>query len=270
MGKAKGNGNGKKRQTALVTGASGGIGLELARSLARQGFDLVLVARRKDELDKLAKELAADHGVDTTVIATDLGTLDAPEKLFASLKGTPIDVLVNNAGFGTYGKFWEIENTRDLQQIQLNVAALVNLTKLFVKPMVERKRGRILNVASTAAFQPGPLMAVYYATKAFVLSFSEAIATELAGTGVTVTALCPGPTESGFQASAKMQESGLFKSLPVADSKSVAEAGIAGLLKGKVIVVPGLVNKIGIQANRLTPRAVVRRLVKRMQSRRGN
>ena len=263
------SGNGKKRQTALVTGASGGIGLELAHVLAREGFDLVLVARRKDELDKLAKQLAKEHGIEASVVAKDLSKPEAPAELFKEMKGTVIDVLVNNAGFGTYGKFAEIDRDRDLQQIQLNVAALVHLTKLFVGPMLERKRGRILNVASTAAFQPGPLMAVYYATKAFVLSFSEAIATELAGSGVTVTALCPGPTESGFQASAKMQESGLFKSLPVADGKSVAEAGVAGMLKGRVIVVPGLVNKIGIQANRLTPRALVRNLVKRMQDRRG-
>lgn len=263
------SGNGKKRQTALVTGASGGIGLELAHVLAREGFDLVLVARRQDELDKLAKDLSKTHGIEATVVAKDLTKPEAPSELFKEMKGTAIDVLVNNAGFGTYGKFAEIERERDLQQIQLNVAALVHLTKLFVGPMLERKRGRILNVASTAAFQPGPLMAVYYATKAFVLSFSEAIATELSGSGVTVTVLCPGPTESGFQASAKMQESGLFKSLPVADGKSVAEAGIAGMLKGKVIVVPGLVNKIGIQANRLTPRAIVRNVVKRMQDRRG-
>ena len=263
-------GNGKKRQTALVTGASGGIGLELARALAREGFDLVLVARRKDELEKQAKALAAEHGIHATAVAKDLAEPGAPKALFDEVsKTTPVDVLVNNAGFGTYGKFWELEGTRDLDQIQLNVMALVHLTKLFVKPMVERKRGRILNVASTAAFQPGPLMAVYYATKAFVLSFSEAIATELAGSGVTVTTLCPGPTESNFQANAKMQESGLFKSLPVADSRPVAEAGVAGMLKGKVIVVPGLVNKLGIQANRVTPRAVVRKLVKRMQDRRG-
>ena len=261
--------NGGKRQTALVTGASGGIGLELARALAKSGFDLVLVARRKDELDKLAKNLAKEHGIDATAIAKDLCDPKAADQLFKELSGQTIDVLVNNAGVGAFGKYWEIEVARDLQQIQLNITALVHLTKLFLEPMMERKRGRILNVASTAAFQPGPLMAVYYATKAFVLSYSEAIATELEGTGVTVTALCPGPTESGFQAAAKMQESGLFKNLPVADGKSVAEAGVAGMLKGKAIVVPGLMNKIGIQANRFSPRAVVRKVVKRMQDKRG-
>jgi short-subunit dehydrogenase len=251
-----------------VTGASGGIGLELAKVLAREGFDLVLVARRKDELEKLAKAIEKEHSISTTVIAKDLGDPAAPVALFKELKDTPIDVLVNNAGFGAFGKFWEIEGDRDIQQVQLNVTALTHLTRLFLKPMVERKRGRILNVASTAGFQPGPLMAVYYATKAFVLSFSEAIAVELQGTGVTVTALCPGPTESGFQQAASMQESGLFKSLPVADSKSVAEAGVAGMLKGTVIVVPGLMNKIGIQANRFAPRAIVRKVVKRMQDKR--
>lgn len=257
-----------RRQTALVTGASGGIGLELARALAREGFDLVLVARRKDELEKLAKSLEKEHGVRARAIAKDLTKPDCAEGLFRELSDTLIDVLVNNAGVGAYGKFHEIQRERDLQQVQLNVTALVELTKLFLEPMVQRGRGRILNVGSTAGFQPGPLMAVYYATKAFVLSFSEAIATELEGTGVTVTVLCPGPTESGFQDAAKMKESGLFKSLPVADSKSVAEAGVAGLLKGRVIVVPGLMNQIGIQANRLAPRSIVRRVVKRMQDKR--
>ena len=257
-----------KRQTALVTGASGGIGLELARVLAREGFDLVLVARRKDELEKLAKSLEQEHGIQARAIAKDLGKPDVAEQLFRELGDSTIDVLVNNAGVGAFGKFHELEPERDLMQVQLNVTALVQLTKLFVRPMVQRGRGRILNVGSTAGFQPGPLMAVYYATKAFVLSFSEAIATELEGTGVTVTVLCPGPTESGFQDAAKMNESGLFSALPVADSKSVAEAGVAGLLKGRVIVVPGLVNQLAIQSNRLAPRAIVRRVVKRMQDKR--
>lgn len=261
--------NGSSRQTALVTGASSGIGLELAKIFAREGFDLVLVARRKDELDKLAAEIGPKHGAKVRTIAKDLAKASAADELFAELKDQPIDVLVNNAGFGTYGKFIETPLAVELQQLQLNIVTLTHLTKLFAQPMVERKRGRILNLASTAAFQPGPLMAVYYATKAYVLSFSEAISNELAGTGVTVTVLCPGPTESGFQSAAKMEKSKLVEG-GLADSKSVAEAGFRGMMKGKVIVVPGVMNKILIQTNRVSPRAVVRRVVRRMQETRGH
>ena len=255
--------------TALITGASGGIGLELAKVFAREGWDLILVARRKDELEKICAELGKKHGVTMRAVAKDLGKPSAADELFRELAKDRIDILVNNAGYGTYGKFHEIDTERDLGSIHLNVLALVHLTKLFVKPMIERKSGFIMNVASTAGFQPGPLMAVYYATKAFVLSFTEAIATELESTGVKVSALCPGPTESGFQSAAKMEESGLFKALPVANATDVAEVGYRGLMKGKVVVVPGLVNKVSIQSNRFAPRAVVRKIVKRMQSRRG-
>lgn len=256
-------------QTALITGASSGIGLELARCFAAGGFDLVLVARRKEELDRLAADLAKTHGIKARTIAKDLSHPAAPAELFRELKDTNVDVLVNNAGFATYGPFAEIPIERELQEIQLNVTALTHLSKLFVAPMLGRKRGRILNVASTAAFQPGPLMAVYYATKAYVLSFSEAIATELQGSGVTVTALCPGPTESGFQSTAKMEKSKLVES-GLADSKSVAEAGYKACMKGKAIIVPGMMNKMLIQTNRVTPRAVVRNLVKRLQETRAH
>lgn len=252
------------RQTALVTGASSGIGREIARTLAKQGFDLVLVARRKDELEKLAGEVGA-----AKVFPADLARGDAPASIhaFCEREKLEVDVLVNNAGFGTNGPFHEIEAKRELDEIQVNVSALVHLTKVFLPPMLTRKRGRILNVGSTAGFQPGPFMAVYYATKAFVNSFSEALASECAGTGVTVTVLCPGPTESGFVAAADMHGTNLFKAMSVADSKSVAEAGVRGMLRGQAIVVPGLMNKVAVQANRVTPRAVVRGVARRLNGR---
>src|SRR5712692_6004686 len=184
--------------TALITGASGGIGYELAKLFARDSYNLVLVARSADKLAQLAAELEKAYQIRATVVAVDLAQPDGPEQVFAATQKAAIevDVLVNNAGFGQFGFYVETDLQEELQQIQLNIASLTHLTKLYVRPMVERRHGRILNVASTAAFQPGPLMAVYYATKAYVLSFSAALSNELQGTGVSVTALCPGPTAS--------------------------------------------------------------------------
>lgn len=252
--------------TALVTGASSGIGLEIARALAKEGFSLVLVARRKAELEKLAKECG-----DARVLVADLTKSEAPEEIFAWCEKEKIvvDVLVNNAGFGANGKFHEIDAKREVEMVTVNCASLVHLTSLFVKPMLARKRGRILNVGSVAGFQPGPYMAVYYATKAFVNSFSEAISAEYSGTGITVTVLCPGPTISGFVDAAKMEGTTMFRVLSVADSRSVAVAGVRGMLKGKTMVVPGLLNKVGVQSNRLAPRGLVRALTKRLNSRKG-
>src|SRR6476659_7983020 len=237
--------NGASRRTALVTGGSGGIGLELAKVLARSGFDITLVARKRDTLEAASGQLEGQYDVRVHVFAADLRRSVAPESIFDFLRNEniPIEILVNNAGFGLGGEFAETELKRELEMIQVNIAALTHLTKLFLPPMIKRKSGHILNLASTAAFQPGPLMAVYYATKAYVLSFSEAISNELSGTGVTVTVLCPGPTESGFQSAAKMEKSKLVEG-GLADSKSVAEAGVRGMMKGKVIVVPGVMNKI--------------------------
>src|SRR3954465_2902869 len=188
------------RPVALVTGASAGIGRELAKILAREGHDLLLVARREPDLTPLAAELKEQYDADSRVITADLAKPRAAQTLVKELgPTTTVDVLVNNAGFGGHGAFWERERDADLRQIAVNVTALTDLTRLLLPGMVERHRGRILNVASTAAFQPGPLMAVYYATKAYVLSFSQALAEELSGTGVTVTTLCPGVTETEFQ-----------------------------------------------------------------------
>jgi hypothetical protein len=256
-------------QTVLITGASGGIGLELARLFAAGGYDLVLVARSGPRLEEIAAELASRHGVAARALPCDLAAREAPEEVFRQLSGVAIDVLVNNAGFATFGAFVEIDLARELEELQLNVVTLTHLTKKLLPGMLARRRGGILNVASTAAFQPGPLMAVYYASKAYVLSFSEALAEELAGTGVTVTALCPGPTATGFQQRAAMQDSKLFSGLlKVADAPGVARAGYAGFRAGRRIVIPGLLNRLVVQSLRVSPRALATRLARRIQERR--
>ncbi|HEY0552794.1 MAG TPA: SDR family oxidoreductase [Thermoanaerobaculia bacterium] len=258
------------RQTALITGASGGIGLELARLFAAGGYDLVLVARGAARLEELAIELRR-QGAAVRVLAKDLADPESPEEVCRELDsaGVAVDVLVNNAGFATFGPFAEIPLGRELEELQLNIVTLTHLTKKLLPGMLVRRRGGILNLGSTAAFQPGPLMAVYYATKAYVVSFSEALAEELRGTGVTVTALCPGPTETGFQRRAGMETSKLFSGLlQVADAPSVARAGYEGFRAGKRIVIPGLLNRVGVQSIRVSPRALATRLVKKMQERR--
>jgi hypothetical protein len=255
--------------TALITGASSGIGYELARVFARQKYNLVLVARNEKKLQEIAAELTKAHGVQVTVLAKDVSLLASATEIYDTLKqkGIAVDVLVNNAGFGDFGFFTETKWEKELEMINLNMTALTALTKLFVGDMVKRKSGKILNVASTASFQPGPLMAVYYATKAYVLSFSEAISNELIGTGVTVTALCPGPTESGFQAAADMNDSKLVKGKKLPTSQEVAEYAYKALMSGKVVAVHGLMNKIMAQSVRYSPRAVVRSLVRAMSER---
>lgn len=247
------------KPTALITGASVGIGYELAREFARGGYDLVLVARNEPKLRDVAQEMQ-QLGATAQVLVADLSQPTAPQTLFDALAGkSTIDVLVNNAGFGAIGRFDQIDLPRQLEMIQVNVTALVHLTHLFLPGMIQRGRGGILNVASTAAFLPGPWMAIYYATKAFVLSFTEALAQETRKTGVKVTALCPGPTHSEFRTRAKMETSGVFttSALPVASAQSVARVGFRGFLRGKRIVIPGIMNKIGVQGIRLTPRRLV-------------
>src|SRR5436190_8135558 len=248
-----------ERQTALITGASSGIGADLARLFARDGYDLVLVARREAKLREL--------GVPATIIAADLADPAAPRRDVEELraKSIDVDVLVNNAGVGVAGAFLETDLRSELAMIQLNVVALTHLTKLLLPGMVARRRGHVLNVASTAAFQPGPLMAVYYATKAYVLSFSEAIAEELRDSGVTVTALCPGPTETGFAAAANMSGTRLFTMTRPDDSRAVAEAGYEAMKRGRRVVIPGLKNKLLAQSIRVSPRRLVTTIVRKMQ-----
>jgi len=255
-------------KTALITGASGGIGYELALLLARDGFDCILVARSRDKLDELAARLESEFRVKTLVVARDLSKSTAVDEIYeeVSAASMSIDVLVNNAGFPVYGRFVDTDWQTELDMLQVNVVALTALTKLFVRGMVERRNGRILNLASTAAFVPGPLMAVYYASKAYVLSFSQALANELQGTGVTVTALAPGPTRTGFQKRGVMEDSRLVRG-QIADAKSVAAAGYHGMMRGKTIVIPGFSNKLIPWVARVSPRGAVTRVVRRMQER---
>ena len=255
-------------KTALITGASGGIGYELALLFARDRFDCILVARSRDKLDELAARLESEFRVKTLVVARDLSKPTAVDEIYeeVSAASMSIDVLVNNAGFPVYGRFVDTDWQTELDMLQVNVVALTALTKLFVRGMVERRNGRILNLASTAAFVPGPLMAVYYASKAYVLSFSQALANELQGTGVTVTALAPGPTRTGFQKRGVMEDSRLVRG-QIADAKSVAAAGYRGMMRGKTIVIPGFSNKLIPWVARVSPRGTVTRVVRRMQER---
>lgn len=259
-------------QPALITGASSGIGLELARIMARNGHELVLTARGVAELEKLASELQTRHGVAVHVIASDLSQPDAPQALFDEIarRGVTVGVLVNNAGYSTYGPFADIEATADLNMLALNILALTHLTKLFLPGMVARRSGRVLNVASTAAFQPGPFMACYYASKAYVLSFSEAVAEELAGTGVTVTALCPGPTATGFAKRANLEGSRLFSGRPTMGAREVAEIGYNATMLGQPVAVAGAINALMAFSVRFAPRGLVMRIIRALQAPKGS
>lgn len=256
------------QKTALITGASSGIGYELAKLFARDGYNLVLVARSKQKLIQLADELTEKFGVSVKVIAKDLALATSPDEIYMEVQELSINIhfLINNAGFATYGFFSETDSASELQMLQVNIVSLTHLTKLFLNEMLKQGEGKILNVASTAAFQPGPLMAVYYATKAYVLSFSEAIANELRGSGVTVTALCPGPTKSGFQKRADMEKSKLVSGQKIMDAENVAMIGYRGLMKNQAVVVPGLKNQLLALSVRFTPRNLVTKLVRNMQS----
>jgi len=260
----------KQAGSALITGASSGIGLDLARLFARDRHDVVLVARSEGKLRQLAEELKREHGIAAEVIIADLSRPDAAKEVWSTVveKGIVIDTLVNNAGYGLTGPFVENDLKTELEMIQVNVVALTHLTKLVLPSMVARKSGRILNLASTAGFQAGPLMAVYYATKAYVLSFSEAIADELRGTGVTVTTLCPGPTDTGFANVSNMTHSRLFTISRPMTSEDVARIGYEAMKKGKGLVITGMRNKLLVQSNRITPRRIVTAVVRRLQEQR--
>jgi hypothetical protein len=253
--------------TALITGASSGIGLELASVAAQDRHDLVIVARHRERLESIGRGLAEEYGVRVSVLVKDLREPAAPAEIGRELseRGIGVDVLVNNAGVGVYGFFAETPLDRELEMIQLNVTALTHLTKVLLPPMLARRQGRILNVASTAAFQPGPIMAVYYATKAYVLSFSEALASETSGTGVTVTALCPGPTRTEFQQRAGFRPIPLMRSPLVTKAQDVARAGWEGMKRRKRVVVPGLANRVLVQAERITPRRLVTAITRKLQ-----
>jgi short-subunit dehydrogenase len=255
-------------KTALITGASGGIGYELTLLFANDGFDCILVARSQDKLKELATRLEGEFRVRTLVLAKDLARPSAVDEIYEEVTAASmnVDVLVNNAGFPVFGLFHETDLLTELEMLQVNVVALTALTKLFLKPMVARRDGRILNLGSTAGFVPGPLMAVYYASKAYVLSFSEALANELEGTGVSVTCLCPGATRTGFQKRGALEDSRLVQG-KIADAASVARAGYEGLMARKRVVIPGFTNKLVPWVVRLSPRGMVARVVRRAQDR---
>lgn len=252
-------------QTALITGASSGIGEALARLLAADKTNLILVARRQEKLRTLAEDLSAAHGVRVDVLPADLSQPDEPLRVVAEVErmGLQVDLLVNNAGFGLVGPLADRPEVDLAEMVQVNVSAVVRLTRLLLPGMLARKRGGILNLASTAAYQPGPTMAVYFASKAFVLSFSEGLYAELAGTGVTVTCLCPGPTDTGFSDRSGIGETLLFR-LGMLRADYVARAGLRALRRGQAICTPGIFNWLTATAVRFTPRPVVRFLAQRL------
>lgn len=254
---------------ALVTGASSGLGAEFARLLAADGWSLVLVARSAAPMEALATELRSS-GVTVHVIPTDLADPTAPAALFHELqsRGVAIDVLINNAGFGSHGRFDQSDAAQQMAIVQVNVAALAHLTRLFLPAMVAAGRGRIMNVASVAGFLPGPLMAVYYASKAFVLSFSEALHEEVRGQGVRVAALCPGPTRTEFADVAGMADSPLFQRF-ASDAAAVVRDGLAALDRNEAVKVSGAMNAAMAGSIRLTPRTLARRIAGALQKRRG-
>jgi short-subunit dehydrogenase len=261
----------KTNPVALITGASNGIGLELAKLFARESHDLALVARSYDKLKLIAEDLKSTYGVQVKYCVKDLAVSTTPDELFEALQseGGNIDILVNNAGFGWRGNFESMDIADLLEMIQVNITSLTHLTRLLLPGMIERKRGRILNISSTASFQPGPLMAIYYATKAFVTSFSLALSEELHGTGVTVTALCPGPTPTGFGARAGFSDEKILGGILSTDAAWVALEGYKGLMKGKELVIPGTMNWIGTQLSRILPRTLPGKIIKNVQKKRG-
>ncbi|HEY3839529.1 MAG TPA: SDR family oxidoreductase [Bryobacteraceae bacterium] len=253
--------------TALITGASSGIGLELVKIFARDKAGVILVARKSERLRQAAAEIQQITGSAPRVMPYDLADPRSADAIHGELGGAQVDYLINNAGFGLGGPFSKTDRQIELEMLQVNIVSLVDLTKLLLPHMLARGSGRIMNVASTAAFQPGPLMAVYYASKAFVLSFTEAIAEEMVGSGVTVTALCPGPTTSDFQRRARIENVKLVKkqAIGMMSSEEVARIGYRGMMQGKVIVIPGFINRLGVQSLRLGPRAVIRKAARKLQ-----
>ncbi len=254
-----------ERKTALITGGTSGIGYEFARLLAKDNYQLILVARQANELQRITDQLTGEFGVNVQSIAIDLSESMAAQKVWQAVQRITdsIQVFVNNAGFGTSGRFDQITFEEDSALLQVNIVALTQLTKYALVGMVARHDGKIINIASTAAFQPGPYMATYYASKAYVLSFSEALTEELQGTGVTVTALCPGPTATKFQERAQLGRSRLF-SRRLADPHIVAFLGYQGMQRGKRVVIPGFGNWLGARLVRLLPGWLVLPFIKNL------
>jgi short-subunit dehydrogenase len=254
-------------KTALITGASMGIGYELAKEFAANKHNLVLVARSVNKLNEIANELTNKYQVMVTVIGSDLSEKDAALKVYNEVKtkGIEIDFLVNNAGFGDFGFFKDTDWTKEEMMINLNITALTQFCKLYVPDMVKRGRGKILNVASMAAFQPGPVQAVYFATKAYVLYLSEAIANELEGTGVTVTVLCPNATESNFANAANATGKGTFKDKKLPTAQEVAKYGFKAMMANEVVAIPGFQNYLLAQTSHFVPRKMATKIMRKLQ-----
>ncbi|MCZ6685217.1 MAG: SDR family oxidoreductase [Candidatus Dadabacteria bacterium] len=255
------------KETVLITGASSGIGMGLAKLFAADGSDLVLVARREDRLNELAEELKSEHGIEVHVLPKDLSKKTSPKEIFNHLKKEKIeiDVLVNNAGFGSRGTVSELDTDLQVDMVQVNAAALTHLTSLFLPGIIERGQGGILNVGSLAGFQPGPNLAVYFATKAYVLSFTEALAEEISNPNIKVSCFAPGPVKTEFGEKSDLEDSLLFK-ISLMDLEPAVKAGYEGFRKGKTIVIPGLKQQIVPFLNRFTPRLIVRKIAKKLNS----
>lgn len=247
-------------QTALITGASSGIGLHLAKEFAKHGHPLVLVAPDPAELAGVAADIRSEHHVEVVTIARDLRKESATQEIFDQLGDREIDILANNAGHGQKGNAWDIPLEEDISMISLNIMAVVRMTKLFLPPMLARGAGKILNTASVAGFEPGPGYVVYSSTKAFVLSYSEGLATELKETGISVTALCPGPTDTDFFPKADMLQTRAFQQAQLMAPQKVAEAAYKGLMAGERVIVPGLANKALVFMRRLIPESLQAKL----------
>ena len=255
------------RKTVLITGASSGIGFELVKIFARKNYDLVLVARNESRLYKIKRVIEENSRNRVYVIVKDLSLEGAAKDIYeyVNKNNIKVDVLVNNAGFGDYGVFAKCDIERQSEMISVNVKALTELTYYFVKPMVARGSGKILNLGSIASFMPGPLMSVYYATKSYVLSFTEALSEELKGTGVSVTALCPGPTDTGFEENANLTTTGLFQKCKTTTAEKVAKDGYRALMRKQTFIIPGIVNKLTALASKFSPRFVARKIVYEIQ-----
>lgn len=254
-----------RHQTALITGASGGLGLEFAKILAGKQYDLILVARSEGKLNSLKEQLEKEYDIRAFVFAADLSVKDAALEVFnyTQEKGLSVDVLINNAGFGDAGSFAESDWQKQYEMVQVNITALMQLTHCFLKPMIAQEHGKILNLSSVAAFCAGPDMSIYYASKAFVRSFSEAVAEEVKGTGVTVTAICPGPTATGFEKAASMKSgSAMFRK--AASANEVAKAGIRAMEKGRVLLYQGAFTKVMNIGSRIAPRGITRKIARKM------
>jgi len=255
-------------KTTLITGASTGIGYEFVKLFAKEGYDLVITARNETKLKEISNEVQNKHNVKVKVLQKDLSKQNAGEEIFNAIKNENInvDVLINNAGFGIFDEYWKIDNKNEKEMLQVNIIALAELTNLFAKDMMNRSGGKILNVASTAAYQPGPTMAGYYASKAFVLSYSQAIDFEMRKKGVQVSTLSPGATITEFQIRAHMEELNLFKKGFTMSAEVVAKIGYNGLMKGKSVIIPGAMNKISAMSSKITPSKISMKIVNWLQS----